>query len=548
MELVRVSTCTELILQYIDALRQRRQGLKQIALQHLTNRELHQFHLNDDAVLDANSLSIYNKLIENRVSIPKSFYPGDRPTVYHRLEYRRRSEERTATSTFESLFSRGFIDFDAKDQTGCTPLLSIARMSKWTIESTDDIGWLLDRGASLEFSALKSFQHFFFYAAIQFSSMLESPSGLNYAAIAKLVSKSGPVSNGAVVDACVCFCSSKGCSPIHFLKYCSKIKGSSHSRCGEINRKVLDQTLEKWIELYDLDNIELAKLYSEACRQEIFDRLGMTHTCCFGIRNWKTIKRKPFSTDEERTTIRLREISLTEQLELIMLAYEASYLDYHGSLQSFWRSWWNRLDEIIPDLLPVQRCKQHLLPWISISMKEDVQKLEQIKGEAVKLTTLNREEALRKAGYEGLDFSQVIQRHFGGPLDTSRRSNDKRDISSMAEQRENSPFENARALSKMPRPKIDKWDSIRSCLICNNLDIKEATDIRMTLLRISSSLCYSCKVLESVTDELYPQCQEFSHCTITLFPESRGLPFHLWISTASDTNPSFEIEVFVPNG
>jgi hypothetical protein len=550
MELVRSSNCTELITQYIDALRQRRQGLKRMALQHLTSEELHQFHLNDNAVLDANSLSIYSMLIEKRVSIPKSFYPGERPTVYHRLENSRRSEEETTTPTFESLFSKGFIDFDAKDQNGCTPLLSIARMSKWTNGTIDDFGWLLDRGASLEFSTLESFQHFLFYHAIQFSSMLRSSSGLNHAAIARLVSKSCPISNSTVVDACICFCSSKGCNPIHFLNYCSKIEGISHSRCNKMNRKVLDQTLEKWIELYDVDNIASTKLYLEVCRQEIFNRLGMTHTCCSGVQSSETIRRKPFDSDEERTVIQSRETPLKQQLDLIMSAYEALYLDYHGSVRSFWRSWWNRLDEILPDMLPVQRCNQHLLSWIWISTCEekDLQKLEQIKAEATRLTAMNREEALKKAGYEGLDFSQVIQRHFGGLLDTSRLPEDERDISGVVEQRRNSPLKKSGAMSKMPRPRIEGWDSIRSCLVCNHLDIKETVTIKMALLHISSSLCYSCKLLESITNELFPQCQEFSNCEIALFPESRGLPFHLWISTEPDANPNLQIEVFLPNG
>lgn len=105
-----------------------------------------------------------------------------------------------------------------------------------------------------------------------------------------------------------------------------------------------------------------------------------------------------------------------KQLDLIAEAYEESQTRHIGGFPSFWASWWQDLDEILPELTPKERCNFHCLSyWDYQAYKESqvyAREETQLQHERAKI----EEEALAKEGYSGLDFIDVIRIYFADIL------------------------------------------------------------------------------------------------------------------------------------
>jgi hypothetical protein len=112
---------------------------------------------------------------------------------------------------------------------------------------------------------------------------------------------------------------------------------------------------------------------------------------------------------------------------------------------------------------------------------------------------------------------------------------------------------NSNAISQLSLTTIslssaDCPDSIRPCLVCNHLEIQQSLSIPLALLQSSSKKCYSCKLLETITIKFLSADLKSMQCTLTIFPEPNGLPFHGWIYERRSLLPRIEFEVFMPQG
>ncbi|KAB5570034.1 hypothetical protein GE09DRAFT_1217485 [Coniochaeta sp. 2T2.1] len=146
-------------------------------------------------------------------------------------------------------------------------------------------------------------------------------------------------------------------------------------------------------------------MYTEdAVRLEVFQRLGMIHTCC---------KVTTGNDDEKRQQVQDEDAELNKQLELIMDAYR-NYAQRHGATsEDALDGWWRILDGI-------------LVPTINDDSlyNEDEEDEErgslQVAEYATKLhdrRAAQERELMSRTGYGDLDFKEAIRRHFREYLD-----------------------------------------------------------------------------------------------------------------------------------
>lgn len=120
--------------------------------------------------------------------------------------------------------------------------------------------------------------------------------------------------------------------------------------------------------------------------------------------------------EEDRNQLQEEDSELAEQLELILQAYKNSRKKYAGDLKDFWKFWSHKLDEILPELTPQQRCRQHCLSGEGYSENRYSKSYSEEREWHYDRTKIE-EEALTKMGYSGLDFIDVIKLHFADSLD-----------------------------------------------------------------------------------------------------------------------------------
>ena len=224
-----------------------------------------------------------------------------------------------------------------------------------------------------------------------------------------LIQQSALLCDPLNADDCNCYCSVSGCLPVHKLERCHpKRYGDSrdedvydyHDKCKSITLKCQVQMLQTWVDLCDLEYDEIEHCYKEFCRLEIFDRLGMIHTCCTSATVEGTLEEAQDQEDE-----------LKEQLQIFMVIFQ-TYCDKHqGQLEEVLTDWFEKLDEILPALRPVERCPKRCLQWWDYDNymnAADYHQMEQkLYDERIEL----EKEVLDKKGYLGMDFLDVIKVH-----------------------------------------------------------------------------------------------------------------------------------------
>ncbi len=141
----------------------------------------------------------------------------------------------------------------------------------------------------------------------------------------------------AIVDPCLCYCSTYGCTPVHLL----------HKRYGR-DWGWRSAKFEKWACLNDFTPMQKESCSEELCRLEIFERLGMAHTCC-------DIKPKPLAcdeclvpSDEECQELREEDSNFSHTLELYMSIYRRLRREHVGPFSNFWCDWWTAINDILP--------------------------------------------------------------------------------------------------------------------------------------------------------------------------------------------------------
>lgn len=266
-------------------------------------------------LLDECALSVWSALKTQPVPIPDHLFPGRRPSVYHWVydDWCRLSDVKPA---LELLFESGFTDVDIKDDRGRTAFWNACQKSD--LESTD---FLASKGAETDHDTLRKVirnvdrdsNHF--HGLPQWIFDLEPQ---------------------ITRDGCRCYCSSCGCTPVNIL--------AKDNNLGHTSRRIL---LPAYISRLRSDFEEESWL--EACRLEMFERLGMAHTCCEGqSKDCIECFCRPVAIDTKEGEYQDEKQDLVHVIEKNILIYAKLRARFGGDLDDFLRAWWAAVDLFLP--------------------------------------------------------------------------------------------------------------------------------------------------------------------------------------------------------
>ena len=152
----------------------------------------------------------------------------------------------------------------------------------------------------------------------------------------------------------MCYCSAYGCTPVHLL----------HKRYGG-DWEERSAKFEQWAYLNDFIPMQKESCCEELCRLEIFERLGMAHTCC----NVKAYSDECFvPSDEECHELREEDNHSNQALELYMSIYARLQREHFGTFSDFWCNWWTTINNISPQSFTT-RIVSAALTMFRISMR-----------------------------------------------------------------------------------------------------------------------------------------------------------------------------------
>ena len=303
---------------------QRRSRLHRLALKALPKSRQDELMLFSDTILDASATRVYKELTslygEGSIKL-RGLEPGWERTVYHCRYIKLRLAER--------LYSAGFRRINEVDESGQTPILrSFGNCVRW-----EAIPWYLEKGVCPTYQLPGP--HSNALHLIRWDSF-----GPGRAAVLKRLNS---VCNLYHLDGCECYCSSFGCSVVQ-----SHLKPRGvNNRSRRTSWTEKQHFLKEWL----IDNFipwMMEHYHFELCRLEIFERLGMGHTCCKPHDQF--LRRYIFMPDDERAEIRHEDSELKGQLETILQAYKRARINFSGSFFDFWSDWWRKLDAILPAL------------------------------------------------------------------------------------------------------------------------------------------------------------------------------------------------------
>lgn len=387
---------------FIKVLMREREKLQTVARANLLDHRDFSQELEQNRVLDASAIDVWNEMKEKGISLPEELHPGPLPSVYYVVDTGCRIE------FLNELYGAGFKAIDGGPNRFLTPLLNLLIRQVWGWSNGGSlVEWFMHKNASLDFSFDWSFPTALFYFAIAHSQSLRGNRTTHTKTFLKdLVPLATSLCDPLLIDSCSCYCSSQGCLPAHKFWSCN-LYTKDHQGCLSINKSLLDLNLEIWTQLCRLESSQIKMYYAEICRLEIFDRLGMAHTCC-GYVDSEAIRLVTMKT-ENQSQLREEDVHLVEQLNLLMKNYNRLEIAHKGNFREFWRLWWARVDRILPELTPVERCRSR---GLHRSSKDFMTSLR----ETAKLLSEDRckieEIALKENGFDGMKFKDVIDKHF----------------------------------------------------------------------------------------------------------------------------------------
>lgn len=238
----------------------------------------------------------------------------------------------------EQLYSGGFRSVDDLDEGGVTPLEIACTNVKVHKERWELISWYLDKGSMPHFRNSKRSKNCFL--AISFSLRDQQITDIKEPAesvIRRILRRIYDLCRSAMEDSCLCYCSTNGCTPVQLLH---KRYGGDWERRGA--------KFEKWACLNEYSPMQKESCGEELCRLEIFERLGMAHTCC-------DVKLKSLAygechvpSDEECHELREEDSNFSYTLELYMSIYRRLRKEHVGPFSNFWCDWWTAVNDILP--------------------------------------------------------------------------------------------------------------------------------------------------------------------------------------------------------
>lgn len=329
------------VLLLVERLAARRQELLQLALDHLPEAVIEtswcHYHARPRPLLDYQAIEIYEQLKARGVEVPQLLWPGPYTTIYHSQCVLKNS------SLAMKLYDLGFHDIDKADGHGTTPLIKAIKACG---SDTDDcprlIQWYLDMGVTLG-----SFSTHVLSQSTCFPSMVSarvwiSPEQKLYGILEIFRQLSG--GDAQTNDDCRCWCSTMGCTPIGVVLRKKAWTLFWFSCALQLRGR------RRWLYLlprYSSLGLNLNQnCFTEIYRLEIFDRLGMAHTCCHRL---EVCPQNDFPiTRNELEELQEEDQSLKEALDLYLELYLDLLRQHQGGFESFWISWWFAVDRFLP--------------------------------------------------------------------------------------------------------------------------------------------------------------------------------------------------------
>lgn len=464
----------------------KRTELATLGRQHLSRFDQERLGLSTTKVipLDGHAREVYDLLRNKGIQVPLALHPGWSGSIYYVLSdfyngfgsqiiqqgYRYVFVPSTTdirdsfllVVVAQQLFDNGFTVFDhlnkERDELGRRSLEK-ATGNLHALTGLPICVWLLQKSASCNFPLPIHHNEQGYFGICRQSSrnLLErlakgctTQPNSHWSLMRLLVQYVSGLCPPMSTDSCVCYClTSNGCLAQHL--YVSFDVYSS--TCNQHEHKA--NALVSWLESCFLTRDEKSLCFEQAVRLELFDRLGLVHTCCLGLES-KMNPPKP----EEVERIRGDDEELASQLDLLMFAYRGSLLmflqrrdedeeystefdcgcyefedlgktpsswgshnvDGHTTrLLAHWRHWWSVTDPILADIYSITRknlYKAYSGEDFNVRYRSEKQVADLMRETADRRTALNLEEM----GFGDLDYKEVIERHFAQELAYAREN------------------------------------------------------------------------------------------------------------------------------
>jgi len=316
-----------------DELWRRCQALKGLAIQNLSADEQKAFGLASSDSSQWVPPEVYD-VLASRIAVPvrlryhmTSVYENIIWSSYHKRE------------SLEVWYGTGFRDVDIPTRLGLTPLQNLTSVPQ-DEEFPDVAFWLLHHRASPIFPPSCSyFPTILFYIVAEDHLIALDLENTNLQAVSSILHK-----HHAVSDECKCFCSDRGCIAPSLFWRCkgpNQFGNPLYCRRRHRNRGYM---LEKFLAMCNLEKTQVDQVLGEICRIELFDRLGMAHTCCRLAR----ARKRESPSDEEQSRMQEEDRELATQLDLLMAEYNKGRLCFQGQARDYWNLWWRVVDPIMP--------------------------------------------------------------------------------------------------------------------------------------------------------------------------------------------------------
>lgn len=279
----------------IQALKQRRDQMKNIGLFHLPTSQARDFGLLQDSTLDYHFFQVHEHLQELRVTIPRAIAPSERAhpvdPVYSAICTPSYLRGVSLVRKLDLLWEAGFRDLDAvvawRHRLPILHLVSSSFGTQNVLRWLPSILWLMQHGADIYTTiehppreAGLTAAHLIMAAVPTWWQFLREPSELE---IVRQIFKTCHAEDPE--DSCLCFCSGKGCTPFTCFAKRLCLVGPVFDAFGFPS---CTQTLERHaptkiqrLLLSILEQLDLSlDHWKDTIRIVTFQTLELRHTCC----------------------------------------------------------------------------------------------------------------------------------------------------------------------------------------------------------------------------------------------------------------------------
>ncbi|ETN37825.1 uncharacterized protein HMPREF1541_07448 [Cyphellophora europaea CBS 101466] len=333
----------------VEALTTSRRCLMRLARSYLSDSRLRDLGWaepqRDYPLLDSSTaLDMIRQLQMRGVKIPDRIWPDSRHRSVYHTEY-------MIVEVADSLFQAGFDEIDIKAPDGWTPLLVNIYDYMNGVEPLKVLGWFLDHDArNLVFPELNAISLYHALAA-KVATRYSNVDDEIRVWLTKILRKAACVVPRPPRDLCSCYCSDGGCSAItSLLRHQSKYMEQPRDHTGAGFLYTLWETRKRIFRLWL--NVSHAfpdkQPFTDFCRFELFERLGMKHTCC-QLDWWIDKSNWPLLLDRcEAAEFQQEDQYLDRTLNRVLGLYNELHAQYQNHFEVFWDAWWKVIQADVP--------------------------------------------------------------------------------------------------------------------------------------------------------------------------------------------------------